>query len=31
VDEKIVDALVNKMDIANIILQENPRDWIKND
>jgi SNF2 family DNA or RNA helicase len=31
VDEKIVDALVNKMDIANTILQENPRDWIKND
>jgi SNF2 family DNA or RNA helicase len=31
VDEKIVDALVNKMDIANTILKENPRDWIKND
>lgn len=31
VDEKIVDALVSKMDIANTILQEDPRDWIKND
>lgn len=29
VDEKIVDALIKKMDIANLILQEDPRDWIK--
>ena len=29
VDEKIVDALLDKMDIANAILKENPREWIK--
>jgi SNF2 family DNA or RNA helicase len=29
VDEKIVDALLEKMDIANTILKENPREWIK--
>jgi SNF2 family DNA or RNA helicase len=29
VDEKIVEALQKKMDIANLILGENARDWIK--
>ena len=29
VDEKIVDALQKKMDIANLILGESARDWIK--
>jgi SNF2 family DNA or RNA helicase len=29
VDEKIVEALVKKMDIANLILQEDPKAWIK--
>lgn len=29
VDEKIVEALVKKMDIANLILQEDPKTWIK--
>jgi SNF2 family DNA or RNA helicase len=29
VDEKIVDALLEKMDIANTILKENPKEWIK--
>lgn len=29
VDEKIVEALQKKMDIANLILGEDARDWIK--
>lgn len=29
VDEKIVDALLEKMNIANTILQEDPKEWIK--
>jgi len=29
VDEKIVDALLKKMDIANEILGEDPREWLK--
>ena len=29
VDEKIVEALVKKMDIANLILQEDPKAWIR--
>lgn len=29
VDEKIVDALQKKMDIANLVLGESARDWIK--
>jgi SNF2 family DNA or RNA helicase len=29
VDEKIVDALLAKMNIANTILQEDPKEWIK--
>jgi SNF2 family DNA or RNA helicase len=28
VDEKIVEALVKKMDIANLILRENPKAWL---
>lgn len=29
VDEKIVDALLKKMDIANLVLGENAKEWIK--